>query len=183
MDIGGKQSRLKAVVEVYALEQQQFEAVYMEAGSDDEEKEEEASLLELMEMEVRRAAEETATEQERIVKDNAFEEVDVRAVVELVKATAAAGYKRNALKGMSSKTESEAKAKIEAELPSLDAAVSKKTKAVERAQRGKRVRDRKSELQSPKRAGSAALEAPAHKKERVAATSPESALGNYVPFE
>ena len=71
IDIGCKQSKLKAVVEVYELEQKQFEAAYMEIGSDDED-EEEASLLELMQMECRQAAEDTATEEERIVKANVF---------------------------------------------------------------------------------------------------------------
>ena len=181
IDIGCKQSKLKAVVEVYELEQKQFEAAYMEIGSDDED-EEEASLLELMQMECRQAAEDTATEEERIVKANVFEEADVKAVVELVKAIAAAGYKRHALKGMSSETESEAKAKIEAELPSLDEAVSKQTRAVEKARRGRRLRVRKSEIQSPKRAGSASSEAPANKKERVSATDLGSLPGDAMHF-
>ena len=187
-----KQTKLKTLIAVYELDKKLFQGVDMEIGSDaesdgtnDDEVDEKAAIEQVMRLEFANATREAASEEEVLVRDDVFITSDVNAVLALTKTKAQIGYKKRILEDLDEDKENDptAKTTMQAELATLEETAAKQRRGVDKAKRGKVLRDRKGELESAKR--SAATQAsptlpltPPSKKQRggldTMAASPSS---------
>ena len=176
-----KQKELKTIVKVYKLDEGRFQGVDIGIGSDDESDVdndnvvyEKSAVEQVMRLEFTNAARDAISEEKTLMRDDMFITSDINAVLALAETKARIWYTKLSLEGLDEEKDDtpEAKTTTQTELATLEETAAKQTRAVEKAKRGKVLRDRKQELEAVQRSANTQTDptlvsTPSSKKQRT----------------
>ena len=146
--ISSKQEGFNDILKSYDIDATTFKSLFIEAGSDSED-ENSATLIDLMRMEMNKAAKEAANTLANLVGKDVDDNVDVKTVKDLLTSTTAEKQKEKELEDAKNKVpvEEDTIEKLEAELHHCKEEKTKATKSVNKAKKAKQIRDLQEQLQ------------------------------------